>query len=191
MVNALIVENVMKELHSCSFRFIKVGSYDGSATLNQRLRMDQSTLLYTKGQSQVSQFEFVAALYTRYQVFKFRVLFLQVPVSQCSAPCPPGSRKATRMGQPSCCFDCLPCADGEISNQTGKLYVEYTSIGLQTINGICVACFIQVPLNAQNAPSTTGQTRKKSNVSRVWKNFCLTRTLWASSWSLSHCWVLS
>uniref|UniRef100_A0A665T1J8 Olfactory receptor C family, u1 n=1 Tax=Echeneis naucrates TaxID=173247 RepID=A0A665T1J8_ECHNA len=43
-----------------------------------------------------------------------------VPVSVCSAPCPSGSRQASRPRQPKCCFDCLPCADGEISNQTGS-----------------------------------------------------------------------
>ncbi|XP_033832859.1 extracellular calcium-sensing receptor [Periophthalmus magnuspinnatus] len=74
-------------------RFIKVGSYDGSAPLGQQLQMEQSKITWTTG-------------------------LKQVPSSQCSAPCPPGTRKATRMGQPPCCFDCLPCADGEISNQS-------------------------------------------------------------------------
>ncbi|XP_071352747.1 olfactory receptor CU1 [Trachinotus anak] len=77
-------------------RFVKVGSYDGSAPLGQQLQMERSTIVWTKGQS-------------------------QVPVSQCSAPCPSGSRQARRPGEPHCCFDCLPCADGEISNQTGSI----------------------------------------------------------------------
>ncbi|XP_031156868.1 extracellular calcium-sensing receptor [Sander lucioperca] len=76
-------------------RFIKVGSYDGSAPLRRQLQIEQSTIVWTKGQS-------------------------QVPVSQCSAPCSPGSRQARRPGEPHCCFDCLPCADGQISNQTGS-----------------------------------------------------------------------
>nr|XP_033488244.1 extracellular calcium-sensing receptor [Epinephelus lanceolatus] len=76
-------------------RFIKVGSYDGSAALRQQLQIEQSTIVWTKGQS-------------------------QVPVSQCSVPCSPGSRQARRPGEPHCCFDCLPCADGEISNHTGS-----------------------------------------------------------------------
>ncbi|XP_019222797.1 extracellular calcium-sensing receptor-like [Oreochromis niloticus] len=76
-------------------RFIKVGSYDGSAPHGQQLQIMKNTIVWTKGER-------------------------RVPVSQCSAPCPPGSRQATRQGEPKCCFDCLPCADGEISNQTGS-----------------------------------------------------------------------
>ncbi|XP_063348590.1 extracellular calcium-sensing receptor-like [Pelmatolapia mariae] len=75
--------------------FVKVGSYDGSAQQGQQLQISKNTIVWTTRQS-------------------------QVPVSQCSVPCPPGSRQATRQGEPKCCFDCLPCADGEISNQTGS-----------------------------------------------------------------------
>ncbi|KAM9312152.1 extracellular calcium-sensing receptor-like [Gastrophryne carolinensis] len=42
----------------------------------------------------------------------------QVPRSVCSESCPTGFRKASIQGQPSCCFECLPCLQGEISNQT-------------------------------------------------------------------------
>ncbi|XP_037341777.2 vomeronasal type-2 receptor 1-like [Pungitius pungitius] len=76
-------------------RFIKVGSYHGSAPLKKQLQLERSTIVWTRGQS-------------------------QVPVSQCSSPCSPGSRQARRPGEPPCCFDCLPCAEGEISNQTGS-----------------------------------------------------------------------
>ncbi|XP_045076909.1 extracellular calcium-sensing receptor-like [Coregonus clupeaformis] len=45
----------------------------------------------------------------------------EVPVSICSAACPPGTRHVVQKGRPVCCFDCVSCAEGEISNTTGSV----------------------------------------------------------------------
>ncbi|KAG7333507.1 hypothetical protein KOW79_003642 [Hemibagrus wyckioides] len=52
----------------------------------------------------------------------------KAPVSVCTDECPQGTRKAIKKGLPVCCFDCLPCAEGEFSNVTGhQMSLQLTS----------------------------------------------------------------
>ncbi|XP_056418940.1 vomeronasal type-2 receptor 26-like [Hyla sarda] len=46
------------------------------------------------------------------------VTMKQIPTSQCSEICSPGNRKVSRSRIYSCCYDCVQCSLGEISNMT-------------------------------------------------------------------------
>uniref|UniRef100_A0A8C5M4B7 G-protein coupled receptors family 3 profile domain-containing protein n=1 Tax=Leptobrachium leishanense TaxID=445787 RepID=A0A8C5M4B7_9ANUR len=74
-------------------KFVKVGSYDTAAPPGCIFTINMSSILWNSGET-------------------------QVPNSVCSQSCPPGFWKAARRGEPACCYDCAPCPQGEISNQT-------------------------------------------------------------------------
>ncbi|XP_067851809.1 extracellular calcium-sensing receptor-like [Heptranchias perlo] len=76
-----------------SVEFVKVGYYDAALPAGKELALDESGIVWHGPEN-------------------------RVPVSVCSDICPVGTRKGARKGQPICCFDCLPCSDGAISNQT-------------------------------------------------------------------------
>ncbi|XP_053356406.1 extracellular calcium-sensing receptor-like [Clarias gariepinus] len=78
-----------------TLNFITVGEYDSSRPRGQEFRMSRN-ISWVGGQT-------------------------EVPVSVCSESCPPGTRKAVQKQRPLCCFDCIPCAEGEISNKTDSL----------------------------------------------------------------------
>ncbi|XP_053356891.1 extracellular calcium-sensing receptor-like [Clarias gariepinus] len=70
---------------------VKVGFYDGSLQTHLQLSINNISIAWAHNSS-------------------------QVPVSMCSPSCPLGTRKAVQKGRPICCFDCIPCAEGEFSN---------------------------------------------------------------------------
>nr|XP_020443466.1 extracellular calcium-sensing receptor-like [Monopterus albus] len=79
--------------------FVTVGLYDASLPADKQLSLQNKSLFW----SQNSQ---------------------QVPVSVCSEKCPPGTRKVLQKGKPVCCYDCIRCAEGEISNMTDSITCE-------------------------------------------------------------------
>ncbi|XP_053479651.1 extracellular calcium-sensing receptor [Ictalurus furcatus] len=76
--------------------FVKVGFFDGSLQTHLQLSFNNISIAWAHNKP-------------------------QVPVSVCSPSCPPGTRKAVQKGRPICCFDCIPCAEGEISNITDSI----------------------------------------------------------------------
>uniref|UniRef100_A0A671PS02 Extracellular calcium-sensing receptor-like n=1 Tax=Sinocyclocheilus anshuiensis TaxID=1608454 RepID=A0A671PS02_9TELE len=74
-------------------QFKHVGVYDSSLPSEKHLQVNQENVLWAGNSG-------------------------QLPVSVCSETCPPGTRKAVQKGRPVCCYDCIACAEGEISNGT-------------------------------------------------------------------------
>ncbi|XP_069463316.1 extracellular calcium-sensing receptor-like [Ambystoma mexicanum] len=72
---------------------VMVGSYDASALPGEVLTINASLLLWA-AESHL------------------------VPLSLCNPSCPVGFWKAAKPGHPACCYLCVRCAQGEISNQT-------------------------------------------------------------------------
>uniref|UniRef100_A0A8C5Q5X5 G-protein coupled receptors family 3 profile domain-containing protein n=1 Tax=Leptobrachium leishanense TaxID=445787 RepID=A0A8C5Q5X5_9ANUR len=73
---------------------IKVGTFNYNAPPGKKIQIDESAITWEN---------------------KFS---LQTPRSVCSESCRPGTRKSIREGLPFCCYDCIPCPDGQFSNQT-------------------------------------------------------------------------
>ncbi|XP_075433874.1 extracellular calcium-sensing receptor-like [Ascaphus truei] len=72
---------------------VKVGSYDLSGPDGKILSVNSSAIIWASGDT-------------------------QAPLSICSPSCPSGFRKMAIPGKPACCFECSPCPQEEISNQT-------------------------------------------------------------------------
>ncbi|XP_053225712.1 vomeronasal type-2 receptor 26-like [Podarcis raffonei] len=45
------------------------------------------------------------------------ISYQSLPISLCNDNCHPGYRKGKKEGKPSCCYECLPCPEGKISDQ--------------------------------------------------------------------------
>uniref|UniRef100_A0A3Q4M428 G-protein coupled receptors family 3 profile domain-containing protein n=1 Tax=Neolamprologus brichardi TaxID=32507 RepID=A0A3Q4M428_NEOBR len=76
--------------------FVTVGLYDTSLTTEKQLNLQNKSLIWARNSK-------------------------QVPVSVCSEKCRPGTRKVLQKGRPVCCYDCIACAEGEISNITDSI----------------------------------------------------------------------
>ncbi|XP_043926783.1 extracellular calcium-sensing receptor-like [Protopterus annectens] len=79
-----------------SVQFVTVGYFTAAGTKGQELMINENAVIWNGDQR-------------------------QVPKSVCSESCHPGTQKGMHSGKHICCFNCLPCVDGEISNETDSL----------------------------------------------------------------------
>ncbi|XP_062992890.1 vomeronasal type-2 receptor 26-like [Elgaria multicarinata webbii] len=92
VVAGLDVTN-LKIFSNETFLQVKVGRMDLQASPDQAFTIDEDAIIWHSWFNQ-----------TR-------------PHSVCTESCHPGSSRRVKEGEPNCCFDCIPCPEGKISNQ--------------------------------------------------------------------------
>uniref|UniRef100_A0A8C4S812 Extracellular calcium-sensing receptor-like n=1 Tax=Erpetoichthys calabaricus TaxID=27687 RepID=A0A8C4S812_ERPCA len=111
-------------------QYVDIGFYDGSAEAGYELTINEDNIIWNGGQKKVI-------------------------TSSCSESCPPGTRKATREGEPICCFDyCIRCPwnhwPNSMKNTCLPKAVEYLSFGEMMgiilsalgVAGACLTVFV-------------------------------------------------
>ncbi|XP_047248142.1 extracellular calcium-sensing receptor-like [Girardinichthys multiradiatus] len=76
--------------------FVTVGLYDATLPTDKQMNLQNKSIIWTQNS-------------------------LEVPISVCSKTCPPGTHKVLQKGKPVCCYDCITCAEGEMSNITDSV----------------------------------------------------------------------
>ncbi|XP_060137800.1 vomeronasal type-2 receptor 26-like [Zootoca vivipara] len=77
-----------------SFRRVKVGKIDPMAPQEEAFSISEEAIVWPSWFNQAQ------------------------PLSLCNANCPLGYQKTKKEGKPFCCYDCITCPEGKISNQT-------------------------------------------------------------------------
>ncbi|XP_048366390.1 vomeronasal type-2 receptor 26-like [Sphaerodactylus townsendi] len=77
-----------------SFLRVKVGKIDPGALSDKVLTINEEAIIWPSRFNQT------------------------LPLSLCNEPCLSGQSKTKKEGKPFCCYDCIPCPQGKITNQT-------------------------------------------------------------------------
>ncbi|OCT56591.1 hypothetical protein XELAEV_18004660mg [Xenopus laevis] len=76
------------------------------------------TLTYNSSDGPTFYFNENGEYITRHLIYNYKFANGLIPRAQCSDSCLPGFRKAPSSSAQSCCYDCVLCSEGEISNIT-------------------------------------------------------------------------
>eukprot|EP00062_Callorhinchus_milii_P016861 gi/632968722/ref/XP_007900681.1/ PREDICTED: extracellular calcium-sensing receptor-like [Callorhinchus milii] len=76
--------------------FVPVGHFNGAPNSGQDLVVNETAIVWNGGKA-------------------------EVPQSLCSVSCRPGTRKAAQEGRETCCFDCVPCAEGQVTSAVDSI----------------------------------------------------------------------
>ncbi|XP_072003459.1 vomeronasal type-2 receptor 26-like [Engystomops pustulosus] len=85
------IHNVIGENKTMEGLAASIGSFDESLPPGQQLNISPTDIMWINNKT---------------------------PYSRCSVKCSPGFRKAVKRGDHICCYDCVSCSEGEISNET-------------------------------------------------------------------------
>nr|XP_020665199.1 vomeronasal type-2 receptor 116-like [Pogona vitticeps] len=77
-----------------SFSRVKVGSMDPQAPQGKQFSINEKTIEWPQGFNHV------------------------MPSALCNDPCDPGTSKQKKEEEPFCCYDCVPCPEGKMTNET-------------------------------------------------------------------------
>ncbi|XP_070584645.1 vomeronasal type-2 receptor 26-like [Erythrolamprus reginae] len=89
------IMNLMTFMNN-SFLHVKVGNVDHSAPPNKILTINDELITWPSWFNQV------------------------IPISVCNESCYPGFSKKMKEGEPFCCYDCIPCAEGRVSTENDR-----------------------------------------------------------------------
>ncbi|XP_030600114.1 extracellular calcium-sensing receptor-like [Archocentrus centrarchus] len=78
---------------------------------------DGSTKVQNVGEVKRSAFKGEELILDEDKIF-WNFEFKKPPRSVCSESCPPGTHMVRKKGEPECCFDCIPCSEGKITNKS-------------------------------------------------------------------------
>ncbi|KAJ0004468.1 hypothetical protein NQD34_010682 [Periophthalmus magnuspinnatus] len=107
-----------------SVLFEEVGYYNVHAKKGAKLFINKAKILWNGHSSEVSHMKFNNE--NKKNVNRYVLCMSQVPFSNCSEDCEPGTRKGIIDSMPTCCFECTECSDGEYSNQKGRKSFRFT-----------------------------------------------------------------